>query len=180
MYPAPAHNGAGVERAMLAREIPTQFTGWKLFSALERTLATCMRTGTPCSLAFLDIYCMGTVNKRYGYAVGSEFLTAYEQAVKRLSYETGVVMRCGSDEFAILLPDIDESYGRALIVGVLRDLTRTVLHARSGQSVNLETNAGGATARGLGMTPEALIRAADSALASVKRRGSPSLEWARL
>ena len=81
---------------------------------------------------------MGRVNKRYGYVVGSEFLTAYEQAVRRLSYGAGIVMRCGSDEFAILLPDVDEGYARAHTVRGLRDLTRTVLRARSGQSVNLE------------------------------------------
>ena len=165
---------------MLTREVPTQFTRWKFFAALQRTLFACMRTDTPCSLALLDIYSMGTVKKRYGSAVGSEFLTAYEHTLRRLFYGTGMVMWCGSDEFAILLPEIDEGRACALIVCALRDLTRTVLRARSGQSVNLETNAGGATGRGLEITPEALIRAADSALASVKRRGSPSLEWARL
>jgi diguanylate cyclase (GGDEF)-like protein len=165
----------------MANEFATVCAGPGLFSRLQRALLRCVLAAAPHSLALLDVCCMSTINLRYGYAAGSELLAAYERALKHLTHGKGMVVRCGSDEFAIILPTVDEKPARVLVAGVLHDLARTTLRTRSGQGGYLRASAGGATSRGLAITPRALVQAADSALATAKdRRIGDSLPWVKL
>jgi diguanylate cyclase (GGDEF)-like protein len=76
----------------------------------------CTRDGTPISLIFVDIDHFKTVNDSYSHLAGDECLRRVARIVEAATQRPlAVASRYGGDEFAVLLPNTDES--GALLVG---------------------------------------------------------------
>jgi diguanylate cyclase (GGDEF)-like protein len=148
-----------------------------VLSAVQRALSICVLNKLPCSLALFDVQNMTTVNQRHGRNVGSEFLTMYARLLATLATHPAEVLRCGGDEFAILMPGLDPDRSVAFIRRVQNESGRTMLRATSGSSVCLAARVGGATSVAQKTTPQALIQAADNALASAKHSKATRLQW---
>ena len=147
-----------------------------VFSAVERSLRICALNNLSCSLALLDVQDMAAINRKYGYEAGSELLIAYGRALAGLA-SPAIVLRCGGDEFAVLLPGLDSVRSVAFAKGLQSDLSRTALRTKSGTAACLLSRVGGATQRATETTPQAIIHAADRALASAKHIKIADIRW---
>src|ERR1700753_325266 len=97
----------------------------RLVSELDRQLSYSARYSRAGALLTLDIDTFKLANDTYGRAAGDVMLKAVSESLRARARATDVVARLGSDEFAVLLPEVSEE--EALIVA--RDI-RSVLCER--------------------------------------------------
>jgi len=136
---------------------------------LPRELERAQRLGTSFSLCLLDLDDFKKINDTYGHAAGDEVLAATASGLRR----GGEAFRCGGDEFALLLPGYSETAAAevsAAICARIRELRDPGGHA-------LNASAGTATLSPFASpNPAELLRTADSALYTRKKKGQTSAE----
>ena len=97
------------------------FSGFR--ERLEMAFQDANRRRKHLSLIMMDINGFGEINNHSGYEIGNEVLRRIAQLLSGLSVDESVsAARCGSDEFAMVLPGI--SMDRALIMA--EKILRTV------------------------------------------------------
>jgi diguanylate cyclase (GGDEF)-like protein len=147
-------------------------------SFLESTaheIARARRTGSPFTLAYLDLDGFKAVNDTLGHAAGDDLLRQVGAELRRCVRDVDIVARLGGDEFAILLPDTcgaDAEVALARVhaaVGVLAERAGWPVHFSAGAVTS--TDPAGA---------EDIIRAADAAMYEAKRRGGDSTVYHEL
>jgi diguanylate cyclase (GGDEF)-like protein len=104
------------ERA-LARNDPLTgaANGRTFYEAAGQAIEQALRTGTPLTLAYLDLDDFKQVNDRLGHAAGDEVLRRVADAVLRNIRAYDTLARLGGDEFALLLPGTDGAQAAALL-----------------------------------------------------------------
>lgn len=76
--------------------------------ALEREQARCARFGHPAGVVVLDVDGLKRVNDTWGHQAGDELIGATAAAIRSTLRASDQAFRTGGDEFALLLPEIDE------------------------------------------------------------------------
>ena len=89
---------------------------------LKLQVARSRRYGEVAGLMLIDLDGFRRVNERHGEQAGDEALEAIARALARRLRETDLVARLGADQFAVLLPHIDEE-GLAVVA---KGLTRVI------------------------------------------------------
>ena len=142
-----------------------------LYEVLERELGRCARQATPLSLAFLDLDHFKLVNDEYGHLVGSELLARAGRRLKDLRRKQDWCFRYGGDEFVLVMPETPAAEAYALATQLLRELTETSFHMKSGHTLRIGASIGLATAPADGDSIHAIIGIADSRMYKVKCDG---------
>jgi diguanylate cyclase (GGDEF)-like protein/PAS domain S-box-containing protein len=75
---------------------------------LHMQVARSRRYGEAAGLVVVDLHGLELVNARHGHEAGDELLASVARSLTRRLRQTDLVARVGADEFAILLPHIDE------------------------------------------------------------------------
>ncbi len=84
------------------------------FEALERELARIQRTQKTACLLMLDLDLFKRVNDQYGHAAGDHVLIMLADVLRANLRQQDMAGRIGGEEFAVLLPDTDQSRGLAV------------------------------------------------------------------
>lgn len=79
------------------------------FDMIEREIKRSMRSESVFSILLIDIDFFKKVNDTYGHATGDKILVEIGQLMKTCIRETDVIARIGGEEYAIFLPDTEES-----------------------------------------------------------------------
>ncbi|TPG53889.1 EAL domain-containing protein [Sphingomonas glacialis] len=127
--------------------------------------------GRNAAALFLDLDCFKQINDAMGHTVGDRVLAAVAERLGSLIPENAMFARWGGDEFVIVLGHGDDVFCQAQRVGhALIDATAQPFQI-DGQSLSVGLSAGLALFPGDASTHEALILAADLAVAEAKRQG---------
>lgn len=140
-----------------------------LRQTLDDTLATRTGDGRPVSLVIIDLDGFKTVNDCYGHPLGDRVLVEVGVRLRASTRRTDLAARMGGDEFAVLLPATGPRGAAAVASRLQRCIARRPFGGCEGVAIRLSASIGTATAR-VGLSPGALIQAADDALYGVKRR----------
>jgi diguanylate cyclase (GGDEF)-like protein len=136
-----------------------------LNEALTAELARSVRAGTPLSIVLLDVDGFKQINDGHGHAAGDESLRQVAEATKRALRTGDRGFRWGGDEFALLLPDTDETGGRRAAERLALEITGSCVDP-AGRPLTVSW---GLAQAADGITAAALMDRADMALMTRKR-----------
>lgn len=122
---------------------------------LERMVAQARRFGSDAAL-ILDLDNFKVVNDGLGHHAGDELIRAVGRRLREQLRETDVLARLSGDEFAILLPRLDE-HGARTVAGKLVEALRGHMFAIAGHSVGVTASVGVAVLGDTEMRPEELL-----------------------
>jgi diguanylate cyclase (GGDEF)-like protein len=131
-------------------------------------------SAAPSALAVLDLDGFKLVNDSQGHPAGDKILELVASAIRANLRPSDVAARYGGDEFVVLLEGCGLDEARRIMQRI-RAIVATVTSA-SGMSVTVSV--GLASSRGVADELDELIRAADSALITVKQTGKDQLRVA--
>jgi diguanylate cyclase len=134
---------------------------------LDAELARAARDGTPLAVVLVDVDGFKRVNDSRGHDAGDETLREVARVLESARRRHDLAARIGGDEFAVLLAGGDEDAVRALGA---RTLAAVQAHGA------LPTlSLGAAVVPHDGVTPSAVLAAADAALYAAKQAGRARL-----
>ena len=138
---------------------------------LERALAWGDRHGGRVALIYVDLEGFGALNERLGREACDEILQEVGRRLTEGLRREDSVARTGSDEFALLLPEVDSASGAALVGRKVRQLFDVPFELEGG-----EERVGAAVACAVypdhAFTLDPLLTAADAALAHARSSGA--------
>ncbi|SMQ74757.1 diguanylate cyclase (GGDEF) domain-containing protein [Altererythrobacter xiamenensis] len=139
----------------------------RIKSRLTAKLSSYRNTKRSCSLIMLGLDRFKHVNDTLGHQAGDELLKQVAKRLSRLVDDKGEVARLGSDEFLVILPDMDDR-------GELADLANQIIQMLSqpysvnGMRAIVGVSVGIASAPYDGVDTDEIIKAADLALNAAK------------
>jgi diguanylate cyclase (GGDEF)-like protein len=141
---------------------------------LERTLKTLSRSGASLSVLMLDIDYFKNYNDTYGHNMGDACLktlaNTFAQSIVRAN---DFVARFGGEEFAIVLPNVDEQGADTVAQRILNDVReRNIPHTKSDVARYVTVSIGGVTGKVThSCTGADFLKKADQALYISKQNG---------
>jgi diguanylate cyclase (GGDEF)-like protein len=135
---------------------------------LDEEIERASRYNASCSIIFLDLDDLKTVNNAHGHLAGSR--TLQEVAKRILAAVRGIdkVVRFGGDEFCIILPQTDQEQAVAVAHRVRKSMTAAPFHLGENIDISISASFGIATFPTHGTQKDDLIRHADAAMYRVK------------
>jgi len=125
--------------------------------------------GNKFALMFIDINRFKLINDSYGQNIGDELLQNIAETLKRCTREEDILSRLGSDEFILLLPDIDSADDAIATANKIADET-ALPFKRNGHEIHITLSVGIAIYPDHGKNKEELIKNADTAVCSAKAK----------
>ena len=138
----------------------------RLMSFLSGELAS---KGANLALLYLDLDGFVALNADHGREVGDKILGEIADRLRRLLREDQLAARAGGDEFIIAAPRLDDAEIDELCRRIIETVSAPI--DVEGISVSVSMSIGVAIAPTDGVTPDALLRAADAALTRARSEG---------
>jgi len=145
----------------------------RLLDHLRRAIGPSQSSGSRFCLLYLDLDQFKKINDLHGHAAGDSLLRAVAErvmAATRGDQDNGVWARLGSDEFALLLPDVDDARGAfAVAQRVLQQLAEP--WPEEGGDMPVTASIGIAVFPDDGADADTLLKNAGTAMRSAKGTG---------
>lgn len=172
-----AERRAMVEQSLARTLADTDvLTGLANRRALLAEIDRCARNGGgSIAVVLLDLDGFKAINDTFGHSTGDDLLIAISQRLRNLiAAEDGIVARLGGDEFAILLHGASKSRAEQIVAAAIRKISEPLDHHN--RSLVVSACAGIAFHEEAGFDPSHVIRMADIALFSAKRKARGAVE----
>jgi len=145
----------------------------QLMVALEAEIRRSQRTQRGFAVLLLDVDGLKRINDRHGHLVGSRVLCRLAEVLHMSCRVVDTAARYGGDEFALVLPETDDTAARQVAARVSERLTKDV------ETPRIKASFGVALFPRDGSTAEAILSGADRALYTMKGAGRTSAGPAR-
>jgi len=139
------------------------FADW-LDQAIERS----RRNGVKFAILFLDLNDFKLVNDSFGHHTGDELLSLVAKRLKASVRASDTVARYGGDEFIILLPEIKDAGGAAVVAEKVKRALQAPFVGEGGWAVTVSASIGVAVYPDHGLTARELLESADRAMYASK------------
>lgn len=167
------------ERELAIRDDLTTAYNRRYFDrALDEEIERARRYHLPLSLIFLDLDDLKLINNRSGHLTGSRVLQEVARRILGAVRTIDRVVRFGGDEFCILLPQTDAEQARKVAERVRDAISCETILFEEMDPIELTASFGIASYPLHAQTHDGVIRAADAAMYSVKRRGKNAIATA--
>jgi diguanylate cyclase (GGDEF)-like protein/PAS domain S-box-containing protein len=138
----------------------------------RQVLALARRHGTIAGLLHLDITGLGAVNAQHGRKFGDDVLRRLAERLRQNLRESDSLARVGSDEFLVLLPEVEDHTAVARLVRRLTECVAEAFTIRD-RTASLRSRVGVALYPRDASTFEDLLSAADAALQRARQASTP-------
>lgn len=138
-------------------------------SCIEQEFLRSMRSGSPLTLALLDLDHFKTVNDSYGHVAGDTVIVGLSRLIRQRLRRTDIIGRMGGEEFAILLPDTSAECAYRILEDIRHDFER-ISHEARHESFSSTFSCGIAQMPGY-QDEISFYHAADAALYNAKKAG---------
>lgn len=138
---------------------------------LNMLMARHIKGGPALSVLLLDIDFFKRVNDGYGHDAGDEVLKEFARRVSLNVRAIDMACRFGGEEFVVLMPETDGEAALSIAERVRSQVAETPFSVSGGASLHVTVSVGVATSRGLGDTPEAVLKRADEGVYEAKSSG---------
>ena len=152
---------------------------------VETQFGAATSAGKPVSVLFCDADKFKSVNDVHGHACGDIVLKALAQRLAATLGDAGLVCRYGGEEFAVLLPGVDDQRATAIAESLRAAVSRTPIDIRAGNGKanehTITISIGVATRDPAAPRYESaakLVHAADEAVYTAKQNGRNRVERA--
>jgi diguanylate cyclase (GGDEF)-like protein len=136
---------------------------------LDEEIARAGRSGSPCSIALIDLDWFKRINDVYGHPTGDEVLRTFAITMFANIRSVDRFGRYGGEEFLLVLPDLATD-GAVLALDRLRAIIAELDWSAFSPGMKVTISAGIATLKP-DETPDTLLARADRALYAAKARG---------
>jgi diguanylate cyclase (GGDEF)-like protein len=150
-------------------ELTGSFNRRCIMRMLDEEIARAARSGSPCSVALIDLDHFKRVNDTYGHPTGDEVLRTFAITMFANIRSVDRFGRYGGEEFLLVLPDMPED-GAARAMDRLRAIVAELDWSAFSSGMKVTISAGVATLKADETTDSFLARA-DSALYAAKAKG---------
>lgn len=141
-----------------------------LMERLTKAIDASKKSKVDVAVAFIDLDGFKQVNDKFGHEAGDQLLVQASERLAAALRKSDTLSRFGGDEFVAVLPDVTDGI-------VLSELMKRVLAASrvavniNGTEVRISASIGVAFFPSDAVTPEGLLRVADTAMYVAKREG---------
>jgi diguanylate cyclase (GGDEF)-like protein len=174
-----ARNHERVRELTLVDDHTSLFNSRHLRRTLEVEVARSERYRRVLSLLFFDLDEFKHVNDVHGHQAGSDLLREVGEVMRGVLRSLDVPVRYGGDEFVVVLPETSRDQARMVAERLRQAVRETEFLRERGLSVRITASFGVATWPDDGLTPQALLQAADEAMYHAKRIGRDGVVTAR-
>ena len=160
-----------VEALAITDPLTGLFNRRRFDDVLAREFALTRRYATPLSCLMIDIDHFKRINDLYGHDAGDRVLSGVASRITTRLREVDTAARFGGEEFAVLLPQTPKQ-GATVVAERIAAMIRGEHFEFAEGSASVTVSIGVADCRDVaGGAPEALVKAADSALYLAKSLG---------
>lgn len=145
---------------------------------LKIAITQALRNKNKLALMFLDLDRFKWVNDTLGHAIGDRLLQSVSQRLENCLRKGDTLARFGSDEFALILPNINRHEDAQVIAAKIMTELQSPF-AIDEHELYITTSIGIALYPDAGVTTESLIHSADLAMYFVKDKGKNGFEFFR-
>jgi two-component system cell cycle response regulator len=160
-----------VEALAITDPLTGLFNRRRFDDVLKREFAVTKRYATALSCLMVDVDHFKRINDLYGHDAGDRVLCGVASRLSARLREVDTAARFGGEEFAVLLPQTPKQ-GAMIVAERIAGVVRRDHFEFADGSASVTVSVGVADSRDVtGSAPEALIKAADTALYLAKSRG---------
>jgi two-component system cell cycle response regulator len=160
-----------VESLAITDPLTGLFNRRRFDDVLKREFAVTKRYPTSLSCLMVDVDHFKRINDLYGHEAGDRVLRGVASRLSSRLREVDTAARFGGEEFAVLLPQTPKQ-GATIVAERIAGVVRREHFEFTDGSASVTVSVGVAESRDVtGSAPEALIKAADTALYLAKSRG---------
>jgi diguanylate cyclase (GGDEF)-like protein len=141
-----------------------------LHDRVSRVIAHASRNKSKAAVLFLDLDGFKHVNDRLGHSTGDKLLQSVASRLAGCIRSCDTVSRQGGDEFIVLLSELDQPEAAAVVATRMLEAVKT-MHCISGEDIHITTSIGISIFPEDGITADALIKSADTAMYHAKEMG---------
>lgn len=162
-----------LQNAATTDQLTGLFNRRALEERLEAEISRSVRHQIRTTVAMIDLDRFKVINDTLGHAAGDRYLVLVSQLLRRHVRTLDVVGRLGGDEFLVVLPMTNPAEAKLFVQRVLTAFADLVTeYPEFGQG---SLSIGIAEAPRDGLTPAAVMAAADAALYAAKRQGGAAV-----
>lgn len=153
-----------LENMAMRDDLTQLFNRRYFFERLERELQAAMGFRRPLSVMMIDLDSMKLINDTYGHKMGDEVLNSFGAFLLQHTRASDVPARIGGDEFAIILPDTDQTAAATAAERLVQALGKADLIEDENVTLTVHVSVGLAGYPWSGDTSDQIVQTADASM----------------